>query len=163
MQLTEFKYEINKARWGIDVIVCIAATISLPLLISIWTFPLESSPLTFTGLLPVAVAVAVIYFLSSIIGKWVVRVRSRSFVWTAVAGALLCATVQVVLALPDAIEYHSRLVLDKSLTHYLIVYSAPRFFLLAFVLGGFSLIATVSVRLLLAVFRLLSNGFDEKP
>ena len=152
MQFSELKHEFNKARWGIDIIVCIVTAVSLPLLFRLLTFPLEATPLVITKLLTSVAVITFLYLLSSVIGKWVLRIRSKSFLWTPVAGALLCAITQAIFALPSAIEYYSRFVQDKSLIRYLIGYSVPGIIFIVLVLGGFSLASTVAFRLLFAIF-----------
>lgn len=157
MQLTEFRREFNKNRWGLDVIVCIAAAMSLPILIRIWTFPLKASPLDVTQLLTGFIGITFVYLLGSVLGKWLVRIRSMSFVWTAVVGSVLYAIVKTVLVLPGEIEHHGRFFADSTLTGYLIKYLVPPFIFVVFVFGGFSLIATLGVRLFCVAFRLLGS------
>lgn len=155
MQLTAFRREFNIARWGLDASVCVAAAMSLPSLIRILIFPLEIGPVTVTVLLVSAFVITFSYVLSSVLGKWVIRIRSWSFVWTAVAGSALCAIAQVVQALPATIENHSRYAADASLTFYLIRESFLLFTFVVFFLGSFSLIATVGVRFLWFAFHRL--------
>ena len=149
MQLTEFSREFGKARWGLDVLVCIAAAVSLPFLIGIWTFPLDASPVTFSGFMAGTAAIAFAYLLSSLLGKWIMRISSWSFVWVAAGGSVLYAIVRVIEDLPAAIDYHNRFVADSTLTVYLISYSVPTFILVVLLFGGFSLIASSFVRILL--------------
>lgn len=148
MQLTGFRIEFAKARWGLDMIVCIAAAVSLHLLITIWTFPFETSPLDVSQLLAKVVSIIVAYVLSSVLGIWVLRIHARSFVWTAVAGTITYAILEVALILPRAIEYHGRFGVDSSLIGYLLRNSIPPFILILILFGGVTLIVSSFVRIL---------------
>lgn len=150
MQLTGIRREFATARWELDVVICVAAALSLPFLMRILAFPLKAAPITITQLIAGATAITLAYLLSALLAKWLIRIRSWSFVWVALVGSMLYAIVRVMAGLPAENEYHSRFLTDISLTAYLYNYSVGTFIFVAFFFGGFSLIVSSFARILCA-------------